>query len=182
MARGSTTTRQPKKQNKMTITFNEPFPGVRSAVDMANALLRHPGFFRAIAAHPGFDRSNAPSRVIAELMEKSSLVFRVTVFMPRGGKRFKYRNTFAYTDSGFPNTLFLNRRKLNRETEDIAATIIHESVHALDDSEAQYGFGHGDNSPVGKANTAPYWIGNLAYRMLKGVPHAAPRAFSQIME
>lgn len=97
-------------------------------------------------------------------------------------KNIKYRKTFAYTDGRFPNTLFLNFKKLDREIEDIAATIIHESIHALDDAEATYTFGHGNNSSAGKDNTAPYWIGNLAYRILKNNQNAPLLAFDQIEE
>lgn len=60
----------------------------------------------------------------------------------------------------------MNDKKLNRSVESIAATIIHESVHVVNDSEQQYTFGYGNNSLANKENIAPYWIGDLALRML----------------
>lgn len=166
----------------MKIIFNENLAGVKSAVDKSNSLLKDGAFFEAIANHPKFDLSTASPDIISRLIRESDLEFRVEIFYPNLFQFIRYRKTFAFTDHRFPNTLFLNHKKLNREVEDIAATIIHESVHALDDSNASYTFGHGNNSPVGKENTAPYWIGNLTYRMLKNNNDAALLVFDQIEE
>lgn len=166
----------------MKIIFNENLAGVKSATDKSNELLKMEEFYKAISDHPNFDLSNASPKIIAELLKKSDLEFKVEIFYPNIIQSIKHRKTFAYTDSRFPNTLFLNFKKLDREIEGIAATIIHESIHALDDAEENYTFGHGNNSPKGKHNTAPYWIGNLAYRMLKNAPNAPLLAFDQMEE
>ena len=39
--------------------------------------------------------------------------------------------------------------------------------------ENNFEFGHGDNSSIGKKNTAPYWIDNLAYSIISGGQTAA---------
>jgi len=166
----------------MKITFNENLAGVKSATNKSNELLKMEEFYKAISDHPNFDLSNASPKIIAELLNNSDLEFKVEIFYPNAFQSIKYRKTFAYTDSRFPNTLFLNFKKLDREIEDIAATIIHESIHALDDAEENYTFGHGNNSPRGKDNTAPYWIGNLAYRMLKNDPNSPLLVFDQMEE
>ncbi|MGZ0016802.1 hypothetical protein [Yeosuana sp. AK3] len=166
----------------MKILFNENLAGVKSATDKANELLKNDEFYKTISDHPSFDLSTASPKIISELLKKSDLEFKVEIFYPNAFQSIKYRKTFAYTDSRFPNTLFLNFKKLDREIEDIAATIIHESIHALDDAEENYTFGHGNNSPKGKHNTAPYWIGNLAYQILKNNPNAPLLAFDQMEE
>lgn len=166
----------------MKIIFNENLAGVKSATDKTNELLKNAEFYKAIANHPNFDLSTASPNIIADLLEKSDLEFKVEIFYPNVFQSIKYRKTFAYTDERFPNTLFLNYKKLDREIEDISATIIHESIHALDDAEETYTFGHGNNRTVGKDNTAPYWIGNLAYRILKNNPNAPLLAFDQMEE
>ena len=163
----------------MKIIFNEDIAAVKSATDKSNDLLKNAEFYKAIANHPNFDLSTASPAIIAGLLDKSDLEFKVEIFYPSILQAIKYRKTFAYSDERYPNTLFLNFKKLDREVEDIAATIIHESIHALDEVDEEYSFGHGNNSSVGKENTAPYWIGNLAYQILKANPGAPSLAFDQ---
>lgn len=151
----------------MKIIFDDDNQKVQNAVDLANSILKNEVFYNKINKKDSFDLSTASPEIIAELIKKSELEFEVELFYPTGWRRIKYRKTLAYTDHKYPNTLFLNLRKLNREPERIAATIIHESIHSLDHDAEDYTFGHGNNSSKGKANTAPYWIGNLAYKILK---------------
>jgi hypothetical protein len=150
----------------MKIIFTEDIREVAQATEMSNQLLNEPEFYRQIESHQKFDDSNISPAVIAGLMKDSTLEFKIEIFHPQFLDAIKYRKTFAYTDGNFPNTLFLNAKKLDREVEDIAATIIHEAIHALDEELEDYNFGHGNNKAKGKDNTAPYWIGHLAYRML----------------
>lgn len=156
----------------MKIRFNDEHPIVQQAVEMANLVFENKEFYERIRKETKFDLSTAEPAFIADLILNSSLEFKVELFYPSGWRALKYRKTFAYTDGNYPNTLFLNLKKLDREIEDIAATIIHESIHALDDECLEYTFGHGNNSSVGKDNTAPYWIGNLVYQILKGDSNA----------
>lgn len=152
----------------MKITFNDVHKNVQEAVKMANSVLENEDFYIRIRQVTKFDLSTASPEFIADLIHNSNLDFNVELFYPSGWRAIKYRKTFAYTDGNYPNTIFLNLKKLDREIEDIAATIIHESIHTLDDECVEYTFGHGNNSSVGKDNTAPYWIGNLVYQILKG--------------
>ncbi len=152
----------------MIITFNDKQQKVEEATEMANSILKNSLFYSKIREKDNFDLSTASPQIIADLIEQSDLEFKIDLFYPSGWRAIKYRKTFAYTDSRFPNTLFLNLKKLNRNSISIAATIIHESIHALDHDAIDYTFGHGNNSSKGKSNTAPYWIGNLANKILKG--------------
>lgn len=162
----------------MKIIFRDRLPIVEEAVNKANRLLNNEEFFKGIASYGVFDMSTASPDIIANLMKQSKLEFKVALFRPSIFQAIRYRKTFAFTDERYPDTVFLNVQKLDREVEDIAATLIHESIHALDDSIDAYEFGHGDNSPVGKESTAPYWIGGFAYRMLKGNPSAPLPSFN----
>jgi len=166
----------------MQVAYAGTHPVVKAAVEQANRMLRDPAFLDEIASHPKFDMSDAPPAVIAGLMRTSALKFTVETFSPRGFYRIKYRKTFAYTDSRHPNKLFLHAQKLDREIADVAATIIHEGIHALDDAENRYSFGHGDNSPSGKENTAPYWIGSRAYQILSGRAGVAAPSIEEVSE
>lgn len=139
---------------------------VIAAVNMCNSILTTPEFYAAISEHPSFDLTQTSPKTISALIENSDLEFNVKLFDTAGLKAIKYRKTNAYTDSKSPSTLFLNKDKLDRETAKIAKSIIHEAVHAVDNAEIKHRFGHGKNRSKGKGNTAAYWIGDLAYRML----------------
>jgi hypothetical protein len=149
----------------MKIMFNGDQPVILQAVLEANAVLKNPEFYEIVAQHDQFDMANISPALISGLIKASTLEFKVNVFQPTLFTYLKYYKTYAYTDSNFPNTLFLNANKLARQSAEIAATIIHESVHAVNNTTI-YEFGHGDNSSAGKKNTTPYWIGNLAYQLL----------------
>ena len=167
----------PRRQDRVSV--------IKLAVQKANELLTNPAFFIKISDHKQFDYTHWPSADIANEMTKSTLEFKVTIFHKRWLDG--YGKTLAYTDAAYPNTLFLNNHRLNREVEEVAASIIHESVHALDDSLRKASgkladdpwFGHGDDSSVGKENSAPYWIDQLAYEMLKNDPRLPFLAFEQ---
>lgn len=151
----------------MKISFNGEEIVILQAVLEANAILQNPEFYEIVAQHDQFDMANISPALISGLMKASTLEFKIRVFRPTIFTFIKYYKTYAYTDGDYPDTLFLNANKLNRQSAEIAATIIHESVHAINDTTT-YEFGHGDNSSAGKENTAPYWIGNLAYQLLTG--------------
>ena len=163
----------------MTIIFNDDNPKVKQAVEMANSILVNPIFYEKIKEKERFDLCTTSPQIIANLIKQSNLEFKIELFYPTGWRAIKYRKTFAYMDSKYPNTLFLNLKKLNRKAESIAATIIHESLHALDNEAIDYTFGHGNNSVKGKGNTAPYWIGNLANKILSNDFETVELVFDQ---
>lgn len=80
--------------------------------------------------------------------------FDVTIqpFTPPWYLKPKWRKTIAYHEDW---TIYLHSSRLNRPDCDIIDTIAHESTHA-------WGYGHGDDSSVGKDLAFPYWAGELA--------------------
>jgi len=79
---------------------------------------------------------------------------------------YKSKNPFSsscgYFSPNNPNSIFLNTRKLNRSKGSIVSTLIHEMIHYCDSINTKESYGHGDNSPAGKENTAPFYIDNIA--------------------
>lgn len=73
----------------------------------------------------------------------------------------KWRWTKAIGMTIGDGKIHLNARKMDRPVGDIIETLVHETVHLVD-NENDMSFGHGDNSPQGKGLTAPYLIGRLA--------------------
>jgi hypothetical protein len=58
--------------------------------------------------------------------------------------------------------IYLNKWNLNRSDRSVANTIIHEAIHVIDYARKDSYFGHGDNSSVGKKETAPWKISEIA--------------------
>lgn len=58
-------------------------------------------------------------------------------------------------------TVYYNSRKLGRDEADIANTVTHEVIHALDGMITSMYLGHGDNSPKGKSGTTPWLVGQM---------------------
>lgn len=73
-----------------------------------------------------------------------------------------WSSAYGYFSPAKPDHIFLNNRKLNRSKGSIVSSLIHEMIHFLDDKNKQESYGHGDNSPIGKEATAPYFIDNIA--------------------
>lgn len=87
--------------------------------------------------------------ILQRLQDKSRL--RVRTFEPNENQMV----TIAYHHGG---TAYFNRYKLNRDDCSMINTLVHEYMHFA-------GYSHGDNSPVGKENSVPYYFGNRAQEL-----------------
>lgn len=133
------------------------------AILKANKLLLDPQFYEAISNKPTpFDYATCTPQYIAEAI--SSSVNQTNIYVRTYYKRFS--KALAYFDPSEPNVIYINTAKLGRSDGSIGASCIHELVHAVDDTDIEHSFGHGDNSSYGKENSAPYWIDNLAAAMI----------------
>ncbi|HVG28294.1 MAG TPA: hypothetical protein VM864_01105 [Pyrinomonadaceae bacterium] len=133
----------------------------------ANDVLGNDDFYKRIAKKADFTYTDESPKDIAGWVKESTLTVTVRLYPGKPGS-----TTTAYVSSKYPNTIFLNSRKLGRDTPKIVNTIVHECVHSVDRSLPDARFGHGNNRRRGKQNSAPYWIGSLAERILKGVSSA----------
>ncbi len=148
------------------INYDGSIQVISDAIQDANFILDSEEFHDALASKFAFDNSNASGKAISDLIRASSIEGIVETYKPLPIPPWSRAN--AYTKPSDPKTIFLNRRKLNRSIESIAATLVHEYIHLVDYANSQYEFGHGDNSSADKENTAPYWIDILAYQILTG--------------
>ena len=134
-------------------------------VRRANEVLVNTQFYERISKHVDFDYTEEKPGHIAGWIKQSTLTVKVKLYKPKDPDTI----TTAYVSSNYPNTIFINSYRLNRGTGKLVNTIIHEGVHAVDRSLPGKRFGHGDNRWQGKQNSAPYWIGKLAERIINGV-------------
>tara|TARA_B100001971_G_C18268010_1_gene596158 strand:+ start:14007 stop:14555 length:549 start_codon:yes stop_codon:yes gene_type:complete len=83
-----------------------------------------------------------------------------------------FRGVVSNVKNNKPNTININTRHRNftrtsgesiiMDIADKINTICHECVHIADNLNGNMSFGHGDNNPVGKEDSFPYWFGNYA--------------------
>ncbi len=87
--------------------------------------------------------------ILMQLQQKVKL--RVATFEPKQDQMV----TIAYHQGG---TAYFNTLKLERSACSLINTLVHEYMHFA-------GYSHGDNSPVGKENSVPYYFGNRAQEL-----------------
>lgn len=130
-----------------------------------NALYAKADFWKDVMRHTElFYLANISGMTLYELFNSSKIEVNIMVFKSKN----PFTKSNGYTSPNDPNSVFLNSRKFNRSDASIAATIVHETVHCLDNStDPRYYFGHGDNydSPE-KDGCAPQFLADLAYKYL----------------
>lgn len=68
-----------------------------------------------------------------------------------------WSRAIATTFKSEPGVIYMNARIVNSRTvNEIKNTLVHEFCHT------PCGYGHGSNSPKGKQNSVPYWLGGKA--------------------
>lgn len=135
---------------------------VIKAVGDANKLLNgDKGFYASVVNNKPYDMSNVTNKKLAWLMKKHHVESNVNVVL------YCYWNPFSKMKAVFkpskPDNIYIVKKYAkNASTHSLVGTLIHEFIHAVDHKYIEYTFGHGNNSRVGKENTAPYRIGTMA--------------------
>jgi hypothetical protein len=88
-------------------------------------------------------------QILQRLQDKVRL--KISTFRPDE----KQMVTIAFHKGG---TAYFNEHKLERTSCSMINTLVHEYMHFV-------GYSHGDNSPVGKENSVPYYFGNRAQEL-----------------
>lgn len=103
-----------------------------------------------------FDFSDATADSLKETIRKGFTV-RLRTYQPSIWKGGKWSKVIGYHSAG---TIYLNTYYMNRDDCSILNTLVHEASHTM-------GYSHGNNSPDGKDNSLPYWIGDRAEELCK---------------
>jgi len=119
-----------------------------------------------IKATKPFDMCTADNEYIAQTIK--SFVIQTTITISEYKPRWRWSKAIGYYSYKNPTTINLNIYKQDRSISSITNTLIHEAIHMADYFDRHHSFGHGDNSPKGKQNTAPYAIGSLAASIVDG--------------
>ncbi|RCS28100.1 hypothetical protein DUT90_01980 [Polaribacter sp. WD7] len=147
----------------MRINYKGKFSQIITAIEDANDILNSEEFYQLISNHGDFNCSDFSSEDISNIIKKSKLEVEVKIYKPR----WRYSKVLGYFIKSKPNKIFLNSRKIYRDTNSITNTIIHEYVHAVDNDNNSNAieFGHICQSFT---NTAPYVIGSYAEFLMEG--------------
>ncbi len=147
----------------MKINYRGNYEQVKTAVEDANEILYSKEFYEIIKQLKSFKCTKKTPFEISEIIEKTDLEVEVKTYKPK----WRYSRVLGYFVRSKPRNLFLNKRKLYRNTSSITNTIIHEYVHAVDNHYDNTVIDFGHNCGTFK-NTAPYTIGNIAEVMIDG--------------
>lgn len=100
---------------------------------------------------------DSPDMIRSKIMEGFDV--KIVAYKPTVLQSLQWKYSVAYHDDW---TIYLNTKNLGMSECSIVNTLAHESTHA-------WGYSHGDDSPVGKKETFPYWIGDKAEELcMKG--------------
>lgn len=130
-----------------------------------NDLFHSTNFWDEVAQHKElFHLGNIDGVTLRRFYEQSNVVVSVGTFR----SRFPSKSN-GYTLPSMPNNMWLNTRHLNRSEASIGATVVHETVHCVDNTQPYYNFSHGDNSyNHTKDDCAPIWLADVGYKHLSG--------------
>jgi hypothetical protein len=155
--------KQFKTTNNMKINYKGNYEQVKLAVEDANEILYSREFYELINQRENFNCTEKTPQEISKILQETDLEIEVKTYKPK----WRYSKVLGYFVKSKPKNVFLNSRKLYRETSSITNTIVHEYVHAVDNHFENTAIDFGHNCGTFK-NTAPYTIGNIAEIMIDG--------------
>lgn len=132
------------------------------AVFWANKYVNSEDFEKDILSVQQYEYADVTPQQIAELFRKEQFN-RVTIILSYFG--FFYRRVLGRTvGDGFA---YINSWNIGRSIWSVAATVVHEACHIVDERYPKASFGHGNNSANGKSLTFPYFIDERAELWIK---------------
>lgn len=134
-------------------------PKITNCVALANDNSNWDFLEDEIKLKDSFDMSTLSPQLVYEdiraFWEEKDIT--VKIYYPK----WRLSKAIGYFTPSRPLDINLNGYKLNRSQYSIIGTFFHELVHLSDNHNKNQSYGHGDNNPLGKQNTAPYFIGNV---------------------
>lgn len=147
-----------------------PMGNIHEAVREANGLLWGQELYDKISERiKPFDFTTPDDLPPARIAERLKALNQTFTVIPWDFERKV--TTGAYTCSTkLRNIIKVSKRKkhIKRSIPLIVNTIIHECVHALDCFTSEFLLKHGNNEREGKDQSAPYWIGDCAGKLITG--------------
>jgi hypothetical protein len=131
------------------IGVKSSLPWMKSLGATAECVINNADFQKEVSAIEKFDYSTRKGKqVVADLAAMKGV--EISTYKTKN----PFSKTIAYTYGG-AKTIYFNTRKNPRDFKEMVNTVVHEASHIV-------GYGHGNNSSVGKQKSVPYWVGAIA--------------------
>ena len=152
----------------MITTFDTRYK-LADACSLANKVLNDKRFYDAIRNAVPFDDSNITNEYIAEIVfitfKSANGNVMASIFKPWNRGFSKVKGRFQPKK---PNLLQINYYFFHKASaKEVAAVLVHEFIHLVDNRFPQYSFGHSGNSRNGNLGTAPYMAGAFAEKLME---------------
>lgn len=145
-------TGQPQTVKKELFVPKSSLKWVADASSVASCVIQLPELINDLAAVDKFTHTE---------LNTSQVVEAVKAFTPKYVRTYKTKNPFsaaiATTYASDKTSFYLNTRKNPRAMPQMVNTYCHEVSHL-------HNFGHGDNSPIGKEMSVPFYLGSLCQK------------------
>lgn len=140
--------------------YDGDISSIKKAVTYANSDILKMYVIDHVKSRASFDMSTASPQYISEQLDLflSNVTVNIVTYKPFN----RFTKAIGYYSPDEPTTIHFNVYKLTSDLSVYVGNFFHEIVHMMDSFDNEHSFGHGDNKPSGKANTAPYFIGNIA--------------------
>jgi hypothetical protein len=138
---------------------------IKQAVTYANNPSLKRFVLDGIMNKASFDMSTANPAYIAD--EFAKFLDSVTITVETYRPAYRWSKAIGYFTPSKPTTIHFNEYKDFLHVSSIVGNFYHEATHMMDNFDLKHSYGHGSNSPTGKQNTAPYFIGNLAVSFMR---------------
>lgn len=131
------------------IEVKSSLPWMKNLGTTAECVINNADFQKEVSAIERFDYSTKNGKqVVADLVGMKGVA--ISTYKTKN----PFSKTIAYTYKG-ASVIYFNTRKNPRSFQSMINTVVHEASHIV-------GYGHGDNSSVGKGKSVPYWVGDIA--------------------
>lgn len=144
------------------IEYNGSNNNLKAAVEYVNQIFGYEYFLNTIYKQKYFYMSDLTPKAIVDIIHDTDLFLSIELYC----SLYLKDNALVYDDPEDARIIHLNKWTLNRPVHSLSNTLMHQCVHALNAAHPAHYFGHGDNNPVGKETTAPYWIAGLAQKII----------------
>lgn len=133
------------------VNIQSSLPWVKNLGATAECVINNADFQKEVSAIEKFDYSDKNGKqVVTDLLTFKDITLST----------YKTKNPFSKTIAYRPvgkSEVYFNLRKNPRDYAEMVNTTIHEWLHV-------YGYGHGDNSSVGKQKSVNYQVGTISQK------------------
>lgn len=140
---------------KEVFTTKSSLPYMAEVARISNCIVNNEAFLKEVELYPKFTFTDKTSKQVADSLRNPRPVVLSTY-----RTKNPWSAAIATTFSGDPTAVYFNTRKNPRPMPELVNTSCHEGLGHIQ------GYGHGNNSPVGKEDSVPYGLGTICEKFV----------------